>query len=414
MVLEMASTTICRAWIALVAVLQLQSAAGAQDLAIEPRFDFAGTFHDGAAPVQSGGLWGLINEQGKWLLEPSYDEIGPGGDGRFAFLAGGRWGYLDSTGEVRISPRFDEARPFEEEIAPVKQNGLWGFVGTDGATEVDFRFEDIGSHQGGYVSALDAEGWALFKVAAEKTVFWYETSDGGAVHRPGQEPEFATEFWNAVDDEEDTFRSEPSYSGEIDGEWQHITPERLYSVSDRAVIAASDQGEWLFNLDYFANPGSMWKYKHSSLFYSIRRRGEGLAAVAREKGRWGYLHWSGRVYWDGRFEDASVFSEGFAAVKSGGKWGYIDKSGNFVVEPRYDAAYPFRDGYAVVRIGDKRGFLKRDAFDRIAEFIAPRYEDAFRFSEGLAAVRIGGKWGYVSDPDYRLLVEGNVTQIEPE
>ena len=53
-----------------------------------------------------------------------------------------------------------------------------------------------------------------------------------------------------------------------------------------------------------------------------------------------------------KFELASLFSEGLAAVKSGGKWGFIDKSGKFAIEPRFDEVNRFKEERAVVRIGE--------------------------------------------------------------
>lgn len=347
-----------------------------QELAIAPAFDMAGVFHEGAAPVRRGAAWGLIGRDGAWILQPGHKEIGPGGDGVFAFLEKGRWGYLDTKGKVRIRPQFDEARPFEGGLAAVKVKGRWGFVRIDGSMQVPFRFREIGSHQDGFTSARDDEGWAVFNIDPSESDS-HADRDGLA-------------FYDEAND--------------------IVYPQRIYSVSERAVVALFADGERLVSVD--SRNRNLDRF--SDVFASVKRRSEGFAAVSRTKERWGYLHKSGRIFWDGRFEDAMVFADGYAPVKLDGKWGYITRTGELVVEPTYDAAFPFREGYAVVRQGDKRGFLTTGPDGRITQFVPPRYDDAFRFSESLASVLVGGKWGYVSDPHYRRLVVGEIVELLPE
>lgn len=347
--------------------------AASQELAIAPTFDRAGVFNEGAAPVRQGKKWGMIGRDGEWILKPAHAEIGPGGDGLFAFLEKGRWGYLDAKGRVRIRPQFDEARPFEDGLAAVKAKGLWGFARPDGSMQVPFRFREVGSHQDGRASARDEEGWAVFNIDPSQR----DDRDAVAIYDP------------------------------VDGVQY---PQRIYSVSEGAVVALYADGERLIDV---ASPH--WRPNRiSDAFASVKRRSEGFAAISRTKERWGYLHKSGKLFWDGRFEDAMVFADGYAPVKLDGKWGYISHAGDMAVEPVYDAAFPFREGYAVIRQGERRGFLKTGPDGRITQFIPPRYDDAFRFSEGLAPVLVGDKWGYVSDPYYRRLVVGEIVELVPE
>ena len=49
-----------------------------------------------------------------------------------------------------------------------------------------------------------------------------------------------------------------------------------------------------------------------------------------------------------KYEDASAFYEGLAAVKQNGKWGYIDETGKTVIPFQYDLALQFSEGKAVV------------------------------------------------------------------
>ena len=50
------------------------------------------------------------------------------------------------------------------------------------------------------------------------------------------------------------------------------------------------------------------------------------------------------------YEDASVFSEGFAAVKKNGKWGYIDEAGKSLTEFKYDFCSVFAENKAIAGV----------------------------------------------------------------
>ncbi|MBR4878848.1 MAG: WG repeat-containing protein, partial [Clostridia bacterium] len=49
-----------------------------------------------------------------------------------------------------------------------------------------------------------------------------------------------------------------------------------------------------------------------------------------------------------QYQAASVFSEGFAAVKKSGKWGYINEEGQAITKFVYDYAGSFSESKAIV------------------------------------------------------------------
>jgi hypothetical protein len=120
--------------------------------------------------------------------------------------------------------------------------------------------------------------------------------------------------------------------------------------------------------------------------FSVRGSGKG--------GRYGYIDETGALVIEARFDGASKFSEGLAAVKLGAEYGYIDVSGNLVIPHRYAAAFPFSEGLARIRTfeNEKIGFI-----DPAGTLVIPQaYERADDFHEGLARVENGGKAGYVN------------------
>ena len=131
------------------------------------------------------------------------------------------------------------------------------------------------------------------------------------------------------------------------------------------------------------------------------------------------------------FEQLGMYSDGYAAAKTGGKWGVIDLSNEWLVPPEYDEiiqdelgrcyaqgavfarkggavylivrgqltgdyfedARPFsNEGYAAVLKNGKWGFIDANGIV-IIDFV---FDDALSFGQHLAAVKWGEHWGYVS------------------
>lgn len=105
-------------------------------------------------------------------------------------------------------------------------------------------------------------------------------------------------------------------------------------------------------------------------------------------GLWGYVDRDGQTAIPPRYEEASDFSEGRAAVREDGAWGYIAPDGRWVVRPRYASASPYAEGRARVAVGQGRdrrfGFLDPAG----AEVVRPILPFALDYAEGLALVRL--------------------------
>jgi len=69
---------------------------------------------------------------------------------------------------------------------------------------------------------------------------------------------------------------------------------------------------------------------------------------------------SGQTLIPFKFEEASPFSDGLAAVKSHDIWGYIDTTGSMVIDPRFELAGAFTSGHAEVVIDNQAGVVDRN------------------------------------------------------
>ena len=92
-----------------------------------------------------------------------------------------------------------------------------------------------------------------------------------------------------------------------------------------------------------------------------------------------------------KYEDASTFNEGLAAVKLRSLYGFIDTEKNLVITPTYEEAYPFSDGMALVK---KNGLW--GAIDKKNNVVIPfNYEEATIISDNLLSVKQNNNYGCV-------------------
>lgn len=90
------------------------------------------------------------------------------------------------------------------------------------------------------------------------------------------------------------------------------------------------------------------------------------------------------------------FNDGLVKVRSidanGAAYGYRDSTGTYVIKPRYDAATDFHEGEAAVMLGKQWGFIDKAGKD----VIFPKFDDAYAYNEGLAYVRLGNDIQFIN------------------
>jgi len=120
---------------------------------------------------------------------------------------------------------------------------------------------------------------------------------------------------------------------------------------------------------------------------------DGLAAVRKSSyGNYSYINTSGQEVLTGKWQYAGPFKEDLAVIQnSSGNYGFINKTGAIALTARWAEAQDFSEGLAAVKHNGKWGFI--DAQDQ--QIVACVWEDVRSFSEGLAAVKHNGKWGFI-------------------
>jgi hypothetical protein len=193
-------------------------------------------------------------------------------------------------------------------------------------------------------------------------------------------------------------------TGYIDSKGKWIIPPKFfsaYSFSEGLAVATTDEYDRKYG--YIDAAGS-WVIEPQ--FVNCLDFSEGLAAVQMEEhGFWGYIDRAGTLVIPPKFQLTQsvpstelAFSDGLARfTKNGGSlWGYFDKNGNEVIKPQFDTASLFSEGFAAVKVGEKSYFIDQTGQPA---FGSPDYAAAGPFAEGLAPVAIkdagGTKYGFI-------------------
>jgi len=177
----------------------------------------------------------------------------------------------------------------------------------------------------------------------------------------------------------------------------HIPVALVVNEAGGEIGYIDQEGDMLVDLLAYGGEGS----NHLAL------PSEGLVSV-RIGGGLGYVRVEdGSVAIPARFDDATPFSDGLAAVAISEKFGYIDRDGEWIVEPSFDRAYPFSEGLAAVETDKKVGFIDEtgrmqieagfDVLSTKGTSSTKTYSPNYQFSQGLVVLREKESgYGYVN------------------
>jgi WG containing repeat len=295
------------------------------------------------------------------------------------FGLGGGTGFIDKSGNLVIEPRdFWEVGEFSEGIVEVKSDDtdLTGYMDRTGRIIAEPQFNSGWSFSGGVakVNVSVKVKSARSKQFVSENKFTYVNTQGKLILSP--------QFDNCDD------FTEGRGIVELNNDYGCL------DVSGRCIVEPQ------------------FKY--------MGQYSNGLSHTALDDGQWGFIDLDGNMAISFKFEDATPFREGLAAVKLNGKWGFINRVGDFVIDPIYDAMNTGNCNYYVVCLlqGDEQreqGSIKMltrnigffDGIARVAQngmyfFIdvnnqlitSHGFKDAYRFSNGQSMVKscINEEW----------------------
>lgn len=256
-------------------------------------------------------------------------------------------GVVDASGRVAVPFEYEDIS-YDAEcgngVFSVCKNELWGAVDCTGRIILDFAFKSL--------SAFNAAGVAVFG----------KDELQGLIHTSGRVvlgPRFA------------------SISNHLDGLYQG------YNYCCHT----------LFNL------GGTFKFEKRTHWFSVGDDLHRMAFYDDEAGKYGYCSMYEKEGIPPLFDEAELFSNGWARVRVDGKFTFVDRAGRRVPTVANSSLRGFSEGLAPFEIDGKWGFLC--APDTVA--IPPRYDDVAFFSSGVCPVKIDGGYEYIDRTGVRAL-----------
>lgn len=274
------------------------------------KFEQAQAYANGFAMVSNGGKMGVLDVNGKQIISCQYEAIVYDKlQSKIVFrtVQNEKEGMLDETGKVIIPNEYEQLIPALPNYIKAKKNGKYGIIRTNGAAVTEFIYDYIANTK----DFPEAPEWPA--ITSYKGKF-------GLLNEKGEEilPFKAKDM---------------TYVG-----------NRLYVAKEgKSLLLVTTIGK-TFELDYD----------------EIGYFGDAGFATAKKGDKWGYITVSGEEKIKPQYEQAELFYEKYAAVKTKGKWGVIDRTGKLVIPAEYETYRADNKGNRIFAKGGKEFVLQPD------------------------------------------------------
>ena len=151
------------------------------------------SFSEGLVPIETKGKWGFVDQTGKLVIEAKFEDAGDFSEGlapvkvssaettwcppdpsgsRSGFTM--KWGYIDKTGELVIPAQFESAAPFSERLAVIHNCEQAYFIDKTGKTIVSGNFRYASSFSGGlaHIETMTLDGLLFGYVDKTGKIVW--------------------------------------------------------------------------------------------------------------------------------------------------------------------------------------------------------------------------------------------------
>lgn len=310
----------------------------------------------GAAPallrVVRGGKWGFVDASGAVVIAPRFDRAGEFSEGLAPVQEGKVQGYVDAAGAVVLVPGFTPAGPvhrrFSDGLAVVRVGTEYAYIDRSGRLAFDRRFGRAEDFSGGFAVACDPA-----------TGCGYVDRTGAGVVGPG--------LWGG----------HPARGGMACAILQVMMGRervRLHRVPGGKALGEYEGCGNLSEGLVAVRSGDLWGYLDAEgkgaiapAFAWAGDFSEGLAPARDASGRCGYIGRDGAFAIAPRFRACAPFSSGRARVDlaverwDAARVAFVDRAGAPVVvgtdaDPPFDTAQDFERGAAAVGVGGEPRF----------------------------------------------------------
>ncbi|MBU9818115.1 WG repeat-containing protein [Rahnella sp. C60] len=323
-----------------------------------------------------GALWGIfdINTQ-KTVVQPSYQDVGDYANGLAAFRApGGLWGIVDSQGKTIVEAKYAKAKRIN--------SALWLLTQPAAAdqTESSVVAEIIGNDAKARIAptaGLSVTQFSDGRILATSFAgqSWLLDPQGNIELHEQQTRISALGDWVKL--------SRKPQQGYISaqGEWQiqpvaevaqssafvqgralRSTPAGYELIDDKGVrVAAMPQGRWsmpsasAWSVSYDPQdgaPATRYVDNTGKLMLTVQGQASLMvndhAVLTRSDGTKTWINAQGKQAEGMAYADLGLPVDDLAFAKTNHNYGFVDMQGNFVIAPLFSAVSPFDSGVAVV------------------------------------------------------------------
>lgn len=359
------------------------------DVVVNPKYEqIDGTFYDGLMLVMNKNKHGYVDIKGKEVIELKYEAAGQFNGGLAPVKTEPGWIFIDRTEKKVIdATMYTAVGIFSEGLAKVMQNDQWGFINTSGKLTIPIKYKAAGDF---------TRGKAIFAMARTAS----GNADGTTIENVGMIDKTGKELF-IIPGQDMRNLSEGRAALMVDNKWGYIDtlgkiviPCRYTECGDflRGSAVARQSGKFgiinkngneitpfkydflniitskllvVFNGD-LQDDGSPGTGKYGVVDYTgkfiLPQQYEGFNVwqgliLLAQNNKIGFADTSGKIIAPLQNDEMPAFREGVAAVKGNGKWGYVNSAGKLIAPFIYDNAHNFVDGVGRVYQGDKLGFV---------------------------------------------------------
>lgn len=369
-------------------------------------------------------LFGYVDLDGNWAIPQRFAQAGSFRDGKAEVVLTeeeaqyARRRYIDKSGNViglsnqgfqdhlKIPEGYKQDRPTSEGLAVVykvpdkkfayrgsSRPELYGYADVDGNMVIEATFTEAKPFYRG-VAVVARDGY----IGAAGCVIRLLDGNYGLIDRTGKiliEPKYRAlhRFNEEFDDGLMTYQTEDG-GGVIttQGEVRSYLPgcnDLFYCSEGLADV------EWKNE----KLPGAPMKYGYvdSEGRIAIEPRFDyasyfsgGFAAVKIDQ-KYGYINQAGELVLDTIYDDAKPFRNKLAIICKDGRWGCIDENGQYVIVPQYDALEWRKDNFLLAKKEEKVGLL--DCSGKV--ICSPQFDEIRQFSGEFAIITKQGLKGTI-------------------
>lgn len=422
-------------------------------LVIKYKFNSATEFNNGKAKVSLNDNYGIIDEQGNFILPIKYRSITDwmgkcyqvafGGKVEDGVLFDEKYGFISYEGKVILEPVYSDIGAFINGIAYVKSNDLYGFISEDLKSLIPCEYKAVGLfNEQGLVwvnkgGKFDKENTS--KIVGGKFGIY---NRNGELVVPVSYPslgyfkrlknEFSDEDLNKMDYWQKQYATLSVAHRLLIANKLELLFEKL-DLTDCQQIYVSNKKDGGKNGILDINGNVIVPIGQYDFVYGEE---EGFSVVYHKKKGYNYLNVSScellQPYWHTNtysfYNGIAIQSNGennmYLLNQKGEKIspnynvifpikddvyivgnangiGVLDKYGKEIITPSYDVILPSTDGLMCTRkaVGQMFGFIDNTG----AYVIEPKYEIATAFENGTSCVKLDSKWGLINTEGYEVV-----------